>query len=174
MTRNSSQGGQVGVDVADSAEAAAVVTPSDRGPVDWILVVFCCVVVAATTLLSLAFLPWYLGSTPFPISLLLAGLVLVWAVRACYKLVGSLWAASAPLLIWFLLVAYLAFAPYLGSGLVPGYFGYPLVSRDWRMTVNLAVGALVGAGVLGGIWGDRLAAKIRAEAAERQSAGPLT
>ncbi|RIJ77808.1 hypothetical protein D1871_05440 [Nakamurella silvestris] len=158
----------------EQTPAGAVAT---RGAADWLLVAFCCLLVVVATLLSLAFLPSYLGSTPFPISALVVGVVLVWAIRACYKLLGSLWAASAPLLIWFLLVGYLAFAPYLGSSLVPGYFGYPLVARDWRLTVQLAIGALVGAGVLGGIWGDHLAAKIRAEQSEGPrggAAGPLT
>lgn len=123
---------------------------------DWLSYLLILLVVIAATLLSFAFLPWRVNGAPVPVAVLISAVMLWWAIRAGYAFRPRMWAASAPLLLWLVFTLVLAFVPNLGYFLVP---------QDWRSPLLLGVGVLTGAVALGGVWGDHLSARIKAERA---------
>ncbi|MTD12927.1 hypothetical protein GIS00_03075 [Nakamurella sp. YIM 132087] len=116
------------------------------GPADWALVVLVCAVAALTALVSVFQLPQHLGAVPFPVSVLLVGAVLAWAPRACHGLTGSVLGAGAPVIVWFLVTAWLALTR-------NAMYRAPVSVSDWRMYLLIGVGVLVAAWTLGGLLG---------------------
>lgn len=89
---------------------------------------------------ELLFLPLYLGSVPFPVTVLVAAVatpvLISWAAAVSPR--GLV--ASAPLLAWFIVVFVVGFA---GPG------GDAVLRADWHAPLLLAAGALPGAYALG-------------------------
>ncbi|MET0196881.1 hypothetical protein CH289_15430 [Rhodococcus sp. RS1C4] len=88
--------------------------------------------------LSILFLPTYLGSVPFPVSALLAGAANVALLFAARKVAEEPVAVASPLIAWFVAVLLCMFG---GPG------GDVLLLADWRTAV-LLLGGLVPPGVL--------------------------
>jgi len=138
--------------------------PAPRGElIDWILVALITLLTAWTAVLGIAFLPFYLGPVPLPISALLGVGAMILAPRACYGLTGSMAAALAPVVSWFGVSVWLVLSRNALINLpVTVYQG------QWRVMVLLGLGSLAAAATVGLIWGDRLRDRI---AAERSSTG---
>ncbi|WP_086819524.1 hypothetical protein [Allokutzneria sp. NRRL B-24872] len=81
---------------------------------------------------------------PLPLSVIVAGLTTPLLVKLAAGLSTRLSVAAAPLLVWLLAV--------IGFG-IAGPGGDLLLTNDWRPLAMLAVGALPGAVVLGGVLG---------------------
>ena len=99
-----------------------------------------------------AFLPWYIGAVPVPISALLGVAAMIAAPRACYALTGSLLAAVLPVLAWFGVSVWIILST---NSLMPTV-SLTVVNGQWRVMVLLGLGALAAAATIGLIWGDRL------------------
>jgi hypothetical protein len=130
-----------------------------RGAVDWLLVIGCCLLGGYAAVLAFFFLPLYAGSVPVPVSaLLLAGLI--WLLPAtCFRLTGSLLAAAAPAIsVFVVLLVLLAWPRSLNAG-AP----LQVYLAQWRLFLLLGAVALAGAARLGLLWGDVVAARVRAE-----------
>lgn len=89
-------------------------------------------------ILSVLFLPTYLGSVPFPVSALLAGVANVMLLFAARKVADQPLAIASPLIAWGVAILVCM----LGG---PG--GDVLLLADWR-TALLLLGGLVPPGVL--------------------------
>jgi len=126
--------------------------------VDWFLVALICLLAAWVAVVGIAFLPFYLGSVPLPISALLGVAAMILAPRACYGLTGSAVAAALPVAAWFGVSVCLVLAH---NSLMPE-LPVTVYQQQWRVTVLLGLGALAAAATLGLIWGDRLKARITA------------
>ncbi|WP_137726230.1 hypothetical protein [Prescottella subtropica] len=87
--------------------------------------------------LSVLFLPAYLGATPFPVTILVAAVVNLLLVLGARKFTDSALAAAAPLFGWLF---------GFGVCMVGGPGGDVLVFSDWR-TLLLFVAALLPAGL---------------------------
>ena len=128
-----------------------------QGWVDWLIVAWFMLIGAFAGVVAFFFLPMWIGSFPFP-----AGIVVAVAATAllpwpCYRLTGSLLAAAAPVLAWFMSTVVLLLVsnplyPVPPRVILPGY--------EWRLYLLLGLGALAGAASLGLIWGDRLRREI--------------
>ena len=126
--------------------------------VDWILVALITLLTAWTAVLGIAFLPFYLGPVPLPVSALLGVGAMILGPRACYRLTGSMPAAVAPVVSWFgVSVALVLSRNALINLPVTVYQG------QWRVMLLLGLGSLAAAATVGLIWGDRLRERIAAE-----------
>ena len=145
---------------AGASPTSAVVPPDGRrgSAVDWLLVALICLLAAWVAVVGIAFLPFYLGSVPLPISALLGVAAMILAPRACYGLTGSAVAAALPVAAWFGVSVWLVLAR---NSLMPE-LPVSVYQQQWRVTVLLGLGALAAAATLGLIWGDRLKARITA------------
>jgi len=135
------------------------------GFVDWALVVLITVLAAATAVLSLFFLPLYIGSWPFPISALLGVGAMILAPRACYRLTGSVVAAALPVIAWFAVSVWFVLTR---NSMMPGV-PLTVIAGQWRVMLLLGLGSLAAAATLGLIWGDRLRDRIAAERAAAEA-----
>ncbi|MCP3798634.1 hypothetical protein NLX83_05115 [Allokutzneria sp. A3M-2-11 16] len=84
------------------------------------------------------------GNWPLPVSVLAAGLTMPLLVKLAAGLSTRMSIAGAPLLLWL--------ATVIGIG-IAGPGGDLMLTNDWRALALLAVGALPGAVVLGGVLG---------------------
>ncbi|WP_031467278.1 hypothetical protein [Sciscionella sediminilitoris] len=101
-------------------------------------------------LLELFFLPLRAGVVPVPVTAVLAAVTLPLLVRRAAALVPTTVGASAPLLVWLVVV--------LGVGLAgPG--GDQVLIPDWRALALLALGLLPAAVALGGALGNAVRAR---------------
>ena len=122
------------------------------GAVDWILVAMVTLLAGWTAVVVLAYLPLYIGAVPFPISVLLAVVVMAVAPWLCYRLTGSMLAALLPVLVWFGVSLWIVLSY---NSIMPNR---PLSIRagQWRLMLLLGLGSLTAAATVGLIWGDRL------------------
>jgi hypothetical protein len=148
------------------SESAPPADPARGTIVDWLLVVWIGLLAACTAVLGLAFLPWYIGPVPMPISALLGVAAMVLAPRTCYGLTGSLLAAALPVAAWFVVSVWLVLSYNRMLPQVP----LTVATGQWRVMVLLGLGSLAAAATLGLIWGDRLRARIAAEQSEKSVA----
>lgn len=88
---------------------------------------------AAVGVLSVFFLPLWLGPVPFPVSALIAGVVNVVLVRVAARHTDRSALVAAPLIAWGVVYLVFALGRIGGSGVVPG---------DWRGVLLVFVGAL--------------------------------
>lgn len=88
---------------------------------------------AAVGVLSVFFLPLWLGPVPFPVSALIAGAVNVVLVRTAARHTHRMALIAAPLMAWGAIYLVFALGRIGGSGIVPG---------DWRGVLLLFVGTL--------------------------------
>lgn len=88
---------------------------------------------AVVGVLSVFFLPLWIGGVPFPLSAFLAGYVNLLLVRTAAKHTERSWLVAAPLLAWGAAVAILALGDMGGNATVPA---------DWRGALLVAVGVL--------------------------------
>jgi hypothetical protein len=135
------------------------------GAVDWVLVVAISILTAWAAVLSLAFLPLYVGSVPLPVSALLGVAAMILGPRTCYRLTGSMAAALLPVAAWFGVCVWVVLSYNRILPTVP----LTVISGQWRVMVLLGLGALAAAATIGLIWGDRLRDRV---AAERAAADP--
>jgi len=126
------------------------------GALDWLLVVLVSLLTACVAVVGFAFLPWYLGPVPVPISALLGVAAMVAAPRACYALTGSLLAAVLPVLTWLGVSVWITLST---NSLMPTV-SLTVINGQWRVMVLLGLGALAAAATIGLIWGDRLRDRI--------------
>lgn len=89
-------------------------------------------------ILSVFFLPTYLGPVPFPVSALLAGIANVTLLFAARKVAEKPLAIASPLIGWFVAILVCMFG---GPG------GDVLLLADWR-TAFLLLGGLIPPGIL--------------------------
>lgn len=142
-------GGATGA--AADARAGATGSRATGGWAGWALTGLLAVVAALAALLSFFHLPWYLGSVPLPVSLLLVAFG-CWALpRAAYAVTGSLLAAALPVLVAFVLTAVLLVLP-------SGLYLAPLRTdqNSWRNYLLLGAVALAGAVSLSLLWAESL------------------
>ncbi|HEY5879218.1 MAG TPA: hypothetical protein VIU11_09920 [Nakamurella sp.] len=151
-------------------EKAAVVLEGQPQPavgafVDWLLVGLITLLAGWTALVAVAFLPWYLGPLPMPVTALLGVGAMILAPRACYRLTGSLAAAVLPVASWFITSVWLVLLrnPMMSSQAVT------VVQGQWRVMLLLGFGSLAAAATLTLLWADRT----RARYAEPPAADPL-
>lgn len=83
-------------------------------------------------ILSVMFLPAYLGSVQFPISALIGGIANVALIFAARKVTDSALAIASPLIAWFLAILLAMFG---GPG------GDVLLLADWRTLLLIVAGA---------------------------------
>jgi hypothetical protein len=126
------------------------------GIVDWLLVVLVSLLAGCVAVIGFAFLPWYLGPVPFPISALLGVAAMIAAPRACFALTGSLLAATLPVLTWFGVSVWITLST---NSLMPTV-SLTVINGQWRVMVLLGLGALAAAATIGVLWGDRLRDRI--------------
>ena len=88
---------------------------------------------AAMGVLSVFFLPLWLGPVPFPVTALIAGVVNVMLVRTAARHTERSVLIAAPLIAWGVVYLVFALGRVGGSGIVPG---------DWRGVLLVFVGAL--------------------------------
>ena len=110
-------------------------------------------VTAALAVGELLYLPLYLGTVPFPVTVLVAAATMPWLIRSAGTLHDRGLVVASPLLVWLLVI-------FVFGLLGPG--GDAVLVPDWRTLLLLAAGALPAAIVLGGT----LAAQV-----QRQSGG---
>ena len=126
---------------------------ADAGPprlVDLLLALLLALLAAVIALVVVAFLPARAGSVPVPMSIVLAGAALIALPRACYRLTGSVLAALAPALVWFVVTAWTVLHRN------PLYPQQPLAVGDWRLVVLMLVGGSCAALTVGGLWASRI------------------
>jgi len=126
------------------------------GILDWLLVLLVSLLTGCVAVVGFAFLPWYLGPVPVPVSALLGVAAMVAAPRACYALTGSLLAAVLPVLTWFAVSVWITLSR---NALMPTV-SFTVINGQWRVMVLLGLGALSAAATIGLIWGDRLRDRI--------------
>jgi len=122
------------------------------GIIDWLLVALVSLLAGGVAVVGFAFLPWYLGPVPVPISALLGVAAMIAAPRACYALTGSMLAATLPVLTWFGVSVWITLSR---NSLMPTV-SLTVINGQWRVMVLLGLGALAAAATIGLIWGDRL------------------
>ena len=148
--------------------------PSPHWP-DWLIVAWFALIAAFAGVIGFFLLPMWIGSVPFPVGIVVAAAATALLPWPCYRLTGSLLAAAAPVVAWFVATVALLLVPnsvYRGAPpriILPGY--------EWRLYLLLGLGTLAGAASLGLIWGDHLRRSLaaqRAVSAEASSpvAGP--
>jgi hypothetical protein len=137
------------------------------GAVDWLLVVLVSLLAGCVAVVGFAFLPWYLGTIPLPVSALLGVAAMVAAPRACFALTGSLLAAALPVLTWFGVSVWITLST---NSLMPTV-SLTVVNGQWRVMVLLGLGALAAAATIGVLWGDRLRDSIAGNTPGGVSAG---
>lgn len=131
------------------------------GMVDWLLVAFVTVLSAFTALVGVAYLPWYIGPVPIPVSALLGVGAMILAPRACFRLTGSMTAAVLPVVAWFGVTVWLVLQrnPMMLSQALS------VVQGQWRVMVLLGLGSLAAAATLTLLWAERTQARdVRADA----------
>lgn len=123
--------------------------------VDWLLVAFVTLLSAFTALVGVAYLPWYIGPVPMPVSALLGVAAMIMAPRACYRLTGSMVAAVLPVVAWFGVTVWLVLHrnPMMLSQALS------VVQGQWRVMVLLGLGSLAAAATLTLLWADRTQAR---------------
>ncbi len=129
---------------------------------DWVLVAGVCVLSGWIAVVGVAFLPWYLGVVPMPVSVLVGVAAMVVGPRVCFALTRSLLAAAAPVLTWFGVSVWLAL---IRNPVMPE-LPVSVVTGQWRVMLLLGLGALAAAATLGLLWGDRMKARIASEATD--------
>ncbi|NNG37328.1 hypothetical protein [Nakamurella aerolata] len=131
------------------------------GVVGWTLTSLLTLVAGLAALVAFFYLPWYLGSIPLPVSIVLIAFG-CWALpRAAYVVTGSLLAAALPVLAAFALTAVLLLLP-------SGLYSAPLrvYQNGWRNYLLLGAVALAGAVSLSLLWAESLSASMRRPDAE--------
>lgn len=108
------------------------------------------------------YLPWWIGSVPVPWSVLPVAVFAWWAPRQGHRLTGSVLGAAVPILVWFVVTAWLSLSR---NSL---YAGYPIAVQDWRLYLLVGVGVLVAAWGIGGIWGRATLERAKAQRAALQ------
>ena len=103
---------------------------------------------ALTALVGVAYLPWYVGPVPMPVSSLLGVAAMILAPPACYRLTGSLAAAAAPVIVWFVVTVWLVLQR---NPMMPGQ-ALSVVQGQWRVMVLLGLGSLAAAATLTPNW----------------------
>lgn len=88
---------------------------------------------AAIGVLSVFFLPLWLGPVPFPVSALVAGAANVLLVRMAARHADRTLVIAAPLIAWGVVYLVFALGRMGGSGVIPA---------DWRGAVLVFVGAM--------------------------------
>ncbi len=152
------QPGSAGPEQPGSAGTEPPASP-DRQPtggvIDWLLVAFVTLLAAWTALVGVAWLPWYLGPVPMPVSALLGVGAMVLAPRACYRLTGSFVAALLPVAAWFGVSVWLVLLrnPMMRSVAVT------VVQGQWRVMLLLGLGSLAAAATLTLLWAERAQAR---------------
>ncbi|MET0866146.1 MAG: hypothetical protein ABWZ98_17575 [Nakamurella sp.] len=129
---------------------------SAAGILDWLLVVLVCLLAGWVAVVGFAFLPWYIGPVPVPVSVLLGVGAMILAPRACYALTHSLVAAALPVLTWFGVSVWITLSR---NALMPTV-SLTVINGQWRVMLLLGFGALAAAATIGLIWGDRLRDRI--------------
>ncbi len=137
------------------------------GVLDWLLVVLVCLLSGCVAVFGFAFLPWYLGPVPFPISALLGVAAMITAPRACYALTGSILAAALPAITWLGVSVWITLST---NSLMPTV-SLTVINGQWRVMVLLGLGALAAAATIGLIWGDRLRDTIAGNKTDRVAGG---
>jgi len=147
---------------------AAPADPVRPGAVDWLLVAFVTLLSACTALVGVAYLPWYLGSVPMPVSALLGVGAMIVTPRACYRLTGSMAAAVLPVVVWFGVTVWLVLQrnPMMHSQALS------VVQGQWRVMVLLGLGSLAAAATLTLLWAERTQARYARTAAEGMAGQP--
>jgi hypothetical protein len=135
------------------------------GVVDWLLVAFVTLLTGWTALVGIAYLPWYIGPVPMPVSALLGVGAMILAPPACYRLTGSFVAAVLPVASWFVVSVWLVL---LRNPMMRGP-AVSVVQAQWRVMVLLGLGSLAAAAVLTLLWAER--ARVRYADADGDSAG---
>ena len=125
------------------------------GVVDRLLVAFVTLLSAFAALVGVAYLPWYIGPVPMPVSALLGVAAMIMAPRACYRLTGSMVAAVLPVVAWFGVTVWLVLHrnPMMLSQALS------VVQGQWRVMVLLGLGSLAAAATLTLLWADRTQAR---------------
>ncbi len=118
------------------------------GP-DLLLVALLTVLTGLTAVEVIFFLPLYAGSVPLPISVAAAAVVLFLVPRLAFRLVGRLWAAALPAVVWLVVTVALALQR---NTLYP----VPFSVGDWRITLLFGAGTVAAALAVGWCWGDTL------------------
>jgi hypothetical protein len=126
---------------------------------DWLLVAFVTLLSAWTALVGVAYLPWYVGPVPLPVSALLGVGAMILAPRACYRLTGSFVAALLPVASWFVVTVWLVLLrnPMMTSQAVT------VIQGQWRVMLLLGFGSLAAAATLTLLWAERARARYVAE-----------
>jgi len=129
------------------------------GVADWLLVAFITLLSAWTALVGVAYLPWYVGPVPLPVSALLGVGAMILAPRACYRLTGSFVAALLPVTSWFVVTVWLVLLrnPMMTSQAVT------VIQGQWRVMLLLGFGSLAAAATLTLLWAERARARYVAE-----------
>jgi len=129
------------------------------GVADWLLVAFITLLCAWTALVGVAYLPWYVGPVPLPVSALLGVGAMILAPRACYRLTGSFVAALLPVASWFVVTVWLVLLrnPMMTSQAVS------VIRGQWRVMLLLGFGSLAAAATLTLLWAERARARYVAE-----------
>jgi len=148
---------------SDETGARTAVGSARREPVggvaDWLLVAFITLLCAWTALFGVAYLPWYVGPVPLPVSALLGVGAMILAPRACYRLTGSFVAALLPVASWFVVTVWLVLLrnPMMTSQAVT------VIQGQWRVMLLLGFGSLAAAATLTLLWAERARARYVAE-----------
>lgn len=120
---------------------------------DWVLVIGLAALSGVIGVFGVFFLPTYVGSLPLPVVVLVVGVGMAVIPRVSYRLTRSLLAAFLPVLVWFVVTAWLFLTH---NGL---YLAVPVVWQGWQFALLLGVGALSAAASVGLLWGDHLRAQ---------------
>jgi len=148
---------------SDETGARTALGSARREPVggvaDWLLVAFITLLSAWTALVGVAYLPWYVGPVPLPVSALLGVGAMILAPRACYRLTGSFVAALLPVSSWFVVTVWLVLLrnPMMTSQAVT------VIQGQWRVMLLLGFGSLAAAATLTLLWAERARARYVAE-----------
>jgi len=148
---------------SDETGARTALGSARREPVggvaDWLLVAFITLLCAWTALVGVAYLPWYVGPVPLPVSALLGVGAMILAPRACYRLTGSFVAALLPVASWFVVTVWLVLLrnPMMTSQAVS------VIRGQWRVMLLLGFGSLAAAATLTLLWAERARARYVAE-----------
>ncbi|MBM9468279.1 hypothetical protein [Nakamurella leprariae] len=110
---------------------------------DWVLVVWMWLLAAAAAVVSVFFLPQYLGPVPFPVSVVIAVLTVAGLPRLVAALVPPFWPVAVTVACWFVPAVWLSLSP-------NSLYGRPVGVTDgqWRTALLLGLGCLTAAATL--------------------------
>jgi hypothetical protein len=134
------------------APGAAARSGGRPTPQDWLLVGWLWLLAALAAVVSVFFLPLYLGPVPFPVSVVIAVLAVAGLPRLVAALVPAFWPVAVTVACWFVPAVWLSLSP-------NPLYGRPVGVTDgqWRTALLLGLGCLAAAATLVLVRAARLA-----------------